>query len=330
MANLDSTSDIKKQVLKNCGELTDGNSQYDQDGTVLAYIWDAYLKVLGAASPYDVDVGEPWSWAKSTYPLILQLNPKYDTGGITLTKGSTAGVFSSVPAASLGSFANWYIKVDGLPEFPRIATHTAGTANFTLDANYNNDDQAAVAFKVFPLDYSVGSITNKILRLCGPAYTESRQNNPDDDGSIYFVDQRRFRRDCPFQKIFESIPDKFTEISEVAGVRTIRFNRYPPAATRVEIDYIPYPAKLDDSEQTIPIIPVQHMCVLEYAATYRLMLDMEDDRAAQYLSMTQAELKSMMAAKRKENHQAAAQTRGQMVPRADLAGERQTDFRFRR
>lgn len=330
MANLDSTSDIKKQILKNCGELTDGNSQYDQDGTVLAYIWDAYLKVLGAASPYDIDVGEPWSWAKAQYPLVLQLNPKFNNGGVTLTNALNTGTFSVPPDVSLGSLANWYIKMDALPEFPRILSHTAGSGAFTLDAPWSGLSQAAVAFKAFPLDYDIGSIANKILRLCGPAYTESRQNSPDDDGSIYFLDQRRFRRECPFQKVFEGIPDKFTEISETAGVRRIRFNRYPISAIRVEIDYIPYPASLDDSEQTVPIIPVQHMCVLEYAASYRLMLDKEDDRAAQYLSMTQAELKSMMASRRKENHQAASQNRGQMIPRADLHGERHSDFRLRR
>jgi len=327
MANLTSTADIKRQILKNCGELTDGGSPYDEDGTVLGHMIDAYLKVCGASNPYDIDIGEPWAWAKSKYPLIVNLAVKYETGSISLTNNSTAASFSAGPAASQ---AGKFIKVTARPDWIRIASHTAAATAFTLDAAYAGETGSGLGYKAIQLDYDIGTSSSRILRLIGPFSTEHDQMAEDQNsGKIHSLDQRSFSNAWPFSAIAERIPTKFTVIHESEGVQTIRFNGFPSAATRCEVEWIPIPADLVDSDQSIPIIPREHRCVLEYLGTYRLMLDKEDTKAQAYLDMGRAELKSMQTGKRKIDHQSGGQ-RGQLIPRADLANRRSGSFRFGR
>ncbi len=325
MSNLNSTSDIKKQVLKNCGELQDGSSAYDQDGTVLDYINDAYLKVMAASNPYDVDVGEPWSWAKSAQPKSVYLKPFHENTA-TITNSSANGTLGSTPSAALGSFEGWHLKFDNYPEVFRILTHTAGTTAVVLDETYEGTTRTAGACRIFKIDYAVGSATARILRVIGPFYTESNQLAPDIHGKIPLVDDRRFREDFPMSSISAGTPTFFTIIHEVDGIFTVRFNRYPlDEAIRVEVPYIPMPSDLTDSDNSIPLIPREHRCVLEYAASHRLMVDKEDDKVAGFLGMTQAQLRAMMTGKRKTDHEASGQ-RGNLIARMDLYGSRQSKF----
>lgn len=328
MASLNSTQEIKKAVLKNGGEVQDGGSSYDEDGSVIDFINDAYLKILSASNMYDVDVGEVWPWAKARSPKILILKAPYATGTVTLSKGSNAGVFTTLPDVGLGTLAYRFLKVDGMPDWPRIDGHVAGAAAFTLDAPWADDD-GSFAFKAIALDYDVGAPTSKVLRLCSPCYTERTQSDGDQEGHIFSLDQRAFRREWPFSRVLQGVPTYYSEILESSGVFTIRFNRFVEDDLRVELDYVPMPETLMDSSDSVPIIPLAHRCVLEYAASYRLLLEKEDDKAAQFLGMTQAELKSMMTAKRKTDHQSGGPV-GELIPRGDLYGQRRGNFRLGR
>jgi len=82
----------------------------------------------------------------------MELEPKYDTGTITLTQGSEAGIFSSAPSSSL---QGWHIKIEGRPEVFKIAQHTAGQTGFELDAHYTDTTGSGLNFEAFKLDYEV-------------------------------------------------------------------------------------------------------------------------------------------------------------------------------
>lgn len=150
MANYRTTSDIKSEVLRKCGEKQDGTSQYD--AVALTYINEAFQGVLAGGSEFGVDVDEPWSWAKAKNPIILILEPKYDTGTISLTSGSANGVFSSAPTTSL---EGWHLKINNRPEYFRIVKHNAAETSFELDSEYTEDTGATLSYEAYKLDYEL-------------------------------------------------------------------------------------------------------------------------------------------------------------------------------
>ena len=326
MANLRSTTDIKKQTLHNVGELDDGSSPYDDK--CLEYLNDAYKKVVSASSPYGIEIGEPWAWAKSPLPGVVILKAPYEDGTISLARASRAGVFSIAPALSLGSFAKRFLKVDGRPEYFRIKDHAAGSVNFTLDSEYTDETSVALAFKVIKLEYALGDSQNKIARLVDPLTVYRQAMSADDDGRIYGMDPSGLKLKFPFSRLRSGTPTHCATVHEADGIVTLRFSHYVIQDTRVEYDWIPQPADLTDSSNSIPLIPEEHRCVLEYIASYRLMLDKDDSRAQGYLDLAQATLKSMQAAKRKKDAN-QSNTRGCLIARPDLTGER-SDYAFRR
>lgn len=142
-------------ALRKAGETTNGNSPYETDA--LEYLnFVHYTLLAGGTIPIGkdttVEIDEVFPWALSRTPLILELQPKYETGSVSLTQGSEAGTFSSAPSAS---YEGWYMKIDGRSEVFRIAQHTAASANFELDSIYPDSTGSALTFEVFKLDYDL-------------------------------------------------------------------------------------------------------------------------------------------------------------------------------
>ena len=149
MANLRSTNDVKKFALARAGELTDGTSSYDSDA--LEFIIEAHRNIIGGSNLFNLSTNEPWIWAKSRYPIILNLQPK-QTGACSLTQNSESGTFSVGPTPSL---KGWFLKIDGRDSVFQIAEHTAGATAFELDADYPDDTGASLNFRAFKLDYDL-------------------------------------------------------------------------------------------------------------------------------------------------------------------------------
>lgn len=153
MANYRSTRDLKVEVLKKCGELTDGTSDYDSD--VLTYINNCYQGVLSGGNEFGVDCGEPWAWALAPKPLVLTLQPAYTTGTVTVTNNSLACTFSNPPTTSM---VGRFLKVESRPEYFAITTHIAGQAAFNIDQPYT-EASGTQLFKAIQLDYLLSDDT---------------------------------------------------------------------------------------------------------------------------------------------------------------------------
>jgi hypothetical protein len=325
MAGVNSTVDIKRAALRNAGELSDGTSAYDEH--MLGWIKDAYLKILGDANPFDVDVSDPWHFARSPTPGVIILKAPYETGTVSLTNGSASGTFNTAPGVGLGSLAGRVLKIADRPEFFRILTHTAGAGPFTLDAVYTDETGSALGFKAIRLDYDIGTSQARILRLVNAMNVYRRQAGAAKDGKISGLDLAVFQENHPLIRLEGGVPSAYAVVVEANGVITVRFNKYVSQDTRVEYEWIPVPTELEDSDASIPIIPLNHRCVLEYAATWRLMLEKEDQRKNEYLALTKGQIQAMQAGKRAVDSTTSSNY-GKLVARPDQVGQRKTDFDF--
>lgn len=155
MAQFRTTADIMDLALSNAGEVTNGNSAYEAD--LLNKLNRVHFTLcaggtISLGKDQTVQIDETWPWAKARRPLVLELQPKFETGTVTLTLGSEAGTFSSAPSYSV---AGWYIRLDGLEGVFRIASHTAASTSFELDAAYTDETTSTATFEVFKLDYEL-------------------------------------------------------------------------------------------------------------------------------------------------------------------------------
>jgi len=437
MANFRNTNDLKKDALERAGELTTGTSDFNTRAT--KYLNDAYQGLFAGGSEFGVDMDEFWIWAKAPRPVILTLQPAFETGTVTLTKGSTDGTFSSAPTASrLGD----YLKMEAREEYFRIRAHTAGATAFEIDENYT-EDSGTFNFRSIPLEYelsddllyidstnnrfpfrdtastrltatlvngvystsefstmlktqleligaqtyavsfsvvnrqftissdgatffldfvtgnslaqSVGALMgydildfsgsvsytatnslNAIYRIFRPlavyrnidpnqfffeginSFSHFRgfaHNTPTEQGKIFAIDYNTLIRQFPLTQLTQGTPDKFAEVElRENGVAKLRFNRFPSRETRVEIEYIPLPADLQDNAQSVPLVPRGFRPYLMHAAAYYLMLDKSDNRANTEFTLAQTKLNGMIRANRSTLKQ-ASNNFARLIPR---------------
>ena len=311
MANGESTEDLINSVLRNCGENVDSDSPYRD--TALEYL-DRFHKAFHSGSTlFDINFGDVWTWAKEKHPNVLILKPAYRTGAISLTNGSPSGTFDTPPSEDL---SGWFIKVDGRPEVFRIISNDSPFADFTIDSDYTDETGASLGFTAFKLDYDLDQVSSqKILRLIAPM---AIYRSSDDSGSgfIHGLEFPAFRKKYPPRYVAEGYPAEFTEIKDVDGLKTVRFSSFPTVSTRVEYDLVAVPNALSDDPTSIPALPLEARNAIEYAATYKLMLDKDDDRADKYLALCQASLKALGASDRRE-HSDQSSRRGELTPRPE-------------
>lgn len=309
MAVYANIGDIKKDALERAGELSDGTSEYDSKA--LEYLNDWVFDTIAGSTPLNVEVGDPWPWAKSRYPGTIVLNPAYTTGGVSLTHGSAIGAFSVAPAISL---KDWMIRVSGDNEFYRIVTHTAGSTSFTTDANYTSDTTTDAGFQAYRTDYEIGP---GILRLTAPMRVYRRQvPYSEASGQIDGIDAMSMDRDYPLYRVLGGVPDRFSiRHQKNDGTFVIRFNRIPYTDTKVEYDFIPIPAELTETSD-IPI-PIEHASLLVYGTAYSICLDKNDSRANEYRELAKAAFEALVQAARKIKGN-MQKNMGRIVPRWDM------------
>ncbi len=150
MAQYQTTQDIVTRILKKTGEPTNGNSSYLT--SVTEYISDVQRKLVAGASVFELSCDETWPWARSPHPYTIEVRPAYSTGTVSVSYGSTAGVFSSAPSYSV---AGWFIRNPTTLEAYKIVSHTAAATAFVLETPFLGTTSAVWPFEVYKLDYEV-------------------------------------------------------------------------------------------------------------------------------------------------------------------------------
>ncbi len=122
----------------------------------LLYLNQIHNTIITGGNELEIDVDESWIWARARRPIVLQLNPPVTAGNVTLTQGSTAGTFSTLPTVngSNVSVEGWYLKPDNGPELYRITQHTSGQLTFAIDAAFPQTSYAST-FHCFQLEYDL-------------------------------------------------------------------------------------------------------------------------------------------------------------------------------
>ena len=164
MAQFRTSADLLDSILRRAGETTNGNSDLEADA--LEYLNRIHHTIIAGGNEFDVEVDEPWLWARAKNPMVIELQPKYGTGTVLLTLGSEVGAFSAAPAISLEGY---FIQCEGRETIYRIAQHTAASTAFEIDGLYAEATGATQNYKAFKLDYDlvpshliIDSTNNKI------------------------------------------------------------------------------------------------------------------------------------------------------------------------
>lgn len=154
MARARTTADLIVNALRRANELTDGSSAFATQAA--DYIDQIHNSVVTGGTEFEVDIDEPWLWARSRRPVVIELQPFYETGSVTLTQDSISGTFSAGPASSL---EGWYIflKNSTNPELYRIAQHTAASTAFSLDGVFTGSTASGLTYRAVKLDYDLVS-----------------------------------------------------------------------------------------------------------------------------------------------------------------------------
>lgn len=150
MANFRTTADYLDSILLLAGEVTNGNSPYET--RTIHYLNRIHNAIICGGTEFNVEVDEIWPWALSKDPIIIELQPKYETGTIAFTDGSTAGTFSSAPSISL---AGYHVFPSGSDQVYRIVTHSSGATAFTIDSPYPGSTASGISFTAAKLDYEL-------------------------------------------------------------------------------------------------------------------------------------------------------------------------------
>lgn len=150
MAQFRNTQDILDEILQKAGEPTNGNSPYET--LALTYANKVHHAIIAGGNIFNVDVDEPWVWARSRYPLIMELQPAFTSGSINCTNGSATITFSTASATSL---EGWHLQVTGKPTVYKITQHTANTVNAHIDSGFIDSSSTSYGFRAFKLDYEV-------------------------------------------------------------------------------------------------------------------------------------------------------------------------------
>lgn len=313
MTTSQSTADLIRQALGFAGEVDTGNSPYHAKCT--PWINKLHEDILSGSSMFDVDVGQPFPWARSENPKTIILKAPYTSGGVTLTNGSASGTFSVAPGAGLGSFVDRYMKVDSNPDYYKITAHTAGSTAFTIDAVWADPTVTVGAYSALPIIYDLGS---NVLRIVEPINVYRFGGwDTDFDGRIYGIHINELRKNYPLARLYGKLPERFAVLYQSETKFKIQFSTFVTEDLKVDLDYVPIPALLEDSQNSIPLVPGHKSNLLAFGLASMIALDKRDyEKAGSMAKQAGTILRSMLV---EQNRTAGytARNRGQLVARQD-------------
>lgn len=312
MANAYSTQDIVKGVLINCGERTDGTSPYHQ--LALKFVNNTYKNLLAGTSEFAPEIGDAWSWARTTSTIIIP--GVYTQSTVTLTNGVATGTFAVAPTISLEGYD---FHVNDQVTWYTISSHVAGQTSFTLDAEYLEATGSGLNYRAAPLVRNLG---DGILRLVEPFRIYSDRvldynENSNDMSRIYGLSILDFWKRFPMREIQNDVPSKFTTISRSEDEWMVRFNKYVTNPLRVDYDWIAIPDGLTDDSTSIPDVPFESRDILEFGASYYLnSVKSQPAKAETYFKLTATKIQAMHMAEEKYSKLVSVRY-GQLTPRLD-------------
>lgn len=192
----------------------------------------------------------------------------YGTGTVSVTPNSTTVTLSTAPAASLGSFKNYWFSVDGFDEIYKISTHTAESTTFTIESDYLGSLNATASFKIWTDAILLPTDCRETLR----AYTDFSSTPLDARGSGKL---RELQQSAGFKS--EGRPEYYstddyedptsgTDETESDRYRVMRvFPALYTQPTTIHIQYIKEVTELEDDSDE-PLMPNQDKIVLFYGA----------------------------------------------------------------
>lgn len=149
MAQFRTTADILDEILQKAGEVTNGNSPFET--LAITYANKVHHAIIGGGNIFNLDVDEPWVWARSKTPMVLELKPAYVTGTVTCINGDVNFTFSAIPSESL---EGWHFQINGKSTVYKITKHNASEAAAQLDSSFM-DNTGVYLFRAFKLDYEI-------------------------------------------------------------------------------------------------------------------------------------------------------------------------------
>ena len=245
MANFRTTADYVDKILDLSGEITNGNSAYE--ASALAYLNRVHRAVIGGGNEFGVDIDEIWPWAMAKQPLVLELQPKYVTGTISVTNNSAAITLSAAPAYSL---AGYHINFQGDDNMYKITANVAGNTAATIDSLYPDVTAAALTFEAYKLDYellpdviTIDDTNNKLdftEATAGTVLTASMTNGTFPIATV--VTALKTALDAAGASVYTvtySTPTrKFTIVSDLAGADNI-FSMLGASGTNTYVSILP-------------------------------------------------------------------------------------------
>jgi hypothetical protein len=147
MSQFRTTADVLDEILREAGEVTNGNSPFETVALTAAnHVQQA---IIAGGNIVNLTVDEPWVWARSRFPITLELAAPV-TASFTGTADSTNITFASAPTASV---EGWHIQLNGKKTVYKIMNHTAGATNAQLDSGLI--ETAGGTSRIFKLDYEI-------------------------------------------------------------------------------------------------------------------------------------------------------------------------------
>lgn len=150
MAQFRTSADILDEILQKAGEPTNGNSPFE--ARALTYANKVHHAIIGGGNIFNLEADEPWVWARSKHPIIIELQPAFTTGSVTATYGETDIVFTSAPSVSL---EGWHFQIAGKPTVYKLSQHTSGDTVANLDSAFVDSTSTSYNFRAFKLDYEI-------------------------------------------------------------------------------------------------------------------------------------------------------------------------------
>ncbi len=174
------------------------------------------------------------------------------------------------------------------------------------------------------MSYTAAYPFANVARIAAPAriYYGYTTGIAQSSGQVSAVDSIRFDKDYPLIDVRQGAPDEYKITYEKNGLIRIQFNKYPAQAMRCEFEYVPYPKDLQNNSASVPLLPRKFNRILEYGASYYLLLDKDSDKAAAFLGLAQQTLKGMMKANRQDLLK-TGNNFGAVIARNDLMPDRQ-------
>lgn len=235
-----------------------------------------------------------WLWL--TKSVDLQTIPFYGNGTASVTPTHTDVTLSVAPNVSLGSFVGYNFSVENYDVVFQIASHTAGSATFTLNQPYTGVLNAAIPFKIWTEKINLPSD-------CRETYEVRHDMSRKPMDGLGFQEFRRTMADSPKAMgrpmYFNVVNFKDAgSLDPSTGSDRFRYMQiYPSIFDQVVTIHVDYMQEVPwlDADTDEPIIPLEDRIVLYYAALSQLWVSImrNPEEAARNNALYQARLARM-------------------------------------